>query len=259
MRQAGSVVACCVLFALAGPSPAQEVVEVPALRERVVAAQTETLSQDGVQYIYVASPQSQGNRPWRLWLRAPDATEEIEIRTAAADIPVDRVPADAARRGVWSDSLKAGEVYLAVPETAGPDVPLASWLEATVEVQTPVGVTNLIPLAQDALTLRLKQLVPGVGRLALLKSAATNTPGPALDTSYIYCTAFLVSADYALTAGHCVDVGLDGRFPELVLGYLGGDPSEASSRHNVTLAAVSRPLDLAVLRLDPPRRRRRRR
>lgn len=243
------LVVCAI--ATAGSAAAGSAPQAPAVEERVIAfTLPEPAIEGAVKSLYVPPPAEAGDSAWRFWVEMPTATEPIVLRDTLSTREVGRIPAADARRGGWSPPLENGEVYFEVSGEAEVAVTLLSWQEATIATQTPVGALNLVEVVAEELPLRLRRHVPGIGRLAVLKQPLSETGMD--DNSFIYCTAFLVSDRHAVTARHCVDVGLEGRLAELALGYVASASEEEISRHRVTLVAGSEALDVAVLALDPP-------
>lgn len=249
-RGSALLVAVCSL-AMTGGVQAEPGPQAPTVEERVIAITLPAPSVNGaLKSIYVPPPEGAADSTWRFWVEMPQATAPLALRDTVSNREVGLIAAADARRGGWSPALAGGEVYFDVANEAEVAVPLLSWREATIATQTPVGALNLVEVVSSDLPLRLRRHVPGIGRLAVLKQPLSDSsPG---DNSFIYCTAFLVSERHAVTARHCVDIGLEGRLAELALGYVATASEEDISRHRVTLAAGSEALDVAVLTLDPP-------
>ncbi|MEO0714414.1 MAG: serine protease [Pseudomonadota bacterium] len=199
----------------------------------------------------VTAPHKAEGGPWKLWLQASNAQEPIVLREINSDDYLAKISVADAKRGVWSPPLTTSLVYMAVPQQTDLRIRLLSWEEFSVNTQTPVGTLNLKEVKVDTLPLRLQQHIPGVGLLQLLSSAL-----PDADTSeeqaYVYCTAFMVSSHHAVTAHHCVDIGLENRFAKMTLGFASAaGRATRTSAHQVALFAQSEALDVAVLTVDP--------
>ena len=247
--------ACLAVAALLGPTLRAGASEAASTahttEEHVIAVQLEgPFVKAGEQSLYVKRPRQAAGKSWRLRVEMPDAEVPVILRDVSNGRELTRIEAVDARRGTWSAEVTQGEVVLVVPEGRTMAVPLASWEEAAIDTQTPVGTPNLVEVVADDLPVRLRRHIPGIGRLAVLKTPLQDNSGG--ESRFIYCTAFLVSAFHAVTARHCIDVGLDGRMAELALGYVAGTDDSSVSRHRVSLLEESEALDVAVLALDPP-------
>ena len=242
-----------LIASVAAPAgTAEEFVEANAQRERVIAANPATpVARHGKLLHRVAAPHKAEGSPWKLWLQASNAQEPIVLREINSDDYLAKISVADAKRGVWSPPLATNLVYMAVPQQTDLRIRLLSWEELGVNTQTPVGTLNLKEVRVDTLPLRLQQHVPGVGLLQLLSSALPDA-GKSEEQAYVYCTAFLVSSHHAVTAHHCVDIGLENRFAKITLGFasMTGRATRASA-HQVALFAQSEALDVAVLKLDP--------
>ncbi len=251
MRQAAPITALALAL-LATPLAADALLEANALRERVAEAQPEPpVLRGGLQFLHVNPPPQAKGGTWRLWVHAPDIDSPLVLHDVTDSREIARISNDAARRGAWSPDLPPRQVYISALERQRLEVKLLSWSEVTVDTQTPVGELNLTEVLPDALPLRLKRHIPGVGLLRLLKTRLADAAQGA-PPEFIYCTTFLVSAHHAVTAGHCVDIGLDDRMADIRLAYVATLTEEESTQHSVSLHASSEEYDLAILTLDPP-------
>ncbi|WP_417679430.1 trypsin-like serine peptidase [Roseibium sp.] len=237
---------------LVAPLAAETLVEADALRERVVEAPPEQpVIQGSLQFLHVKPPPQANGRAWRFWVRAPGIDMPLVIYDVTNGREISRISLNGAHRGTWSGDLPPHQVYISAPVRQQLEVKLLSWSEVTIDTQTPVGELNLTEVLPDALPLRLMQHLPGVGLLRLLKTRLADA-APGAPPEFIYCTAFLVSARYAVTADHCVDFGLNDRMADIRLAYVAKHNEEESIQHSVSLYTSSQELDLAILTLDPP-------
>ena len=240
-----------VLFAFPYVSYGQVVATATATSEKVVSASgwvEVARTASGTFDVYVSPPSSANFASWRFWVTVPDAGDDIEIRRASDGQAIRRMSKETLRRGAWSPPMPVAVVYFSVVTAATPQVKLISWPEVSIATQTPVGLPTFDAVLTRTLPLSLRKLLPSVGLLSILR----GKPEDAVDTSYTYCTTFLISPVHTVTAGHCVKGGLEGRYAKLVLGYDDPDRPEGRGEYNVSVVFDDKKLDLAVLELDRP-------
>lgn len=235
------------LFVAVAPQVRAQV-QAPVTKERVIKAEghVKVFPSGGRMGMIVTAP-SIVSESWRIWILAPALTEDVVIRDVARGQEVGRILADRAARGAWSPYLSPLTVFLDLPKSAQAEVQLIGIPKTAVETQTPVGANNLVRINQRDMTFDLRQLIEAIGQLTVVDREV----GGAGDF-FTYCTAFMISAGTALTAEHCVGLGLEGKISQLALGFVDAEAPDGVGRHDVALIAKSRGLDVALLSVSPP-------
>lgn len=236
-----------LIFAVVCAAPARSQQPGKALQEFVVAAD-EHVSEvmlGALTEVTVTAPDVADNRPWRAWLSVPDALQPVEILNLSGVLQ-QSISARDARAGVWTGYFDSRDVFFTAPGT--PVVRIVSWRELATMTQTPVNDLNLAPVKGHPMDLDLQDLTRAVGFLSILHGDAEWADDA--PKRFVHCTTFLISPTIAVTAAHCVEYGLDGKFAELVLGYTDLRKPDGAGRFSVRLARLSRPHDLAFLELD---------
>lgn len=239
---------CILALPLAAQVTTERASELVVDANRFVGKQ---LHNDNRVEILITSPTRTGD-PWRFWIEAPGAEEDIKIFDISSGDSLHSIRQHRAVRGAWSPYLKQENVILDLPTTYGASVKLIGITSVQVDTQTPVGQLNLVRARDYDMTFDLKRLTKAVGQLIVLEGELKGAEETDNKKYFTYCTAFLIAPDRALTAEHCVSRGLEGKFSELVLGYLDADRKDDTDRHDVSLLRKSRPLDVALLKVSPP-------
>lgn len=247
MRSALHILALTLAVAFAAPAQSQQPGK--ALQEFVVPADVHVseVMVGALTEVTVTAPDVADDRPWRVWLSVPDAVDPVEILDLSGGLQ-QRISARDARAGIWTVYFDSRDVFFKAPGT--PSVRIISWRELATMAQTPVNDLNLVPVKGHPMDLDLQDLTRAVGFLSIQHGdaeAADDTP-----KRFVHCTSFMISPTIAVTAAHCVEYGLDGKFAELVLGYTDVGRPDGAGRFGVRLAYMSRPHDLAFLELDRP-------
>ncbi|MCQ0093421.1 serine protease [Roseovarius sp. M141] len=238
-----------LILALACSAPVMGQQTGKALQEFVVPADahvTEVVL-GALTEITVTAPHLADDRPWRAWLSVPDADQPVEILDLSGRLK-QRIPARDARAGAWTRYFDSRDVYFTAPGEA--EVRIISWREIAIMTQTPVNGLNLVPVKGHSMDLDLQDLTRAVGFLSIHYGDTDETDGA--PKRFVHCTTFMISTTIAVTAAHCVEYGLDGKFAELVLGYTDLGKPNGAGRFGVRLAHMSRTHDLAFLELDRP-------
>ncbi|MBY6006699.1 serine protease [Salipiger bermudensis] len=236
-------------FGLASvPGMAQQLAE--ASRERVVPAGDYVIVAEvggGKSELLIAAP-SVVTGTWRFWIRLHDASSDLVIRDPADGRTVASMPVDRLASGDWSPYLDILTAVMEVPTAAMVEVRMIGFPQVALGTQTPVGALNLTPVLSSDIPFRVRRLNKAVGHLSILEGRF----GEAQDTYYTYCTAFMIAPSHALTAHHCVERGLEGRYAKLVMGFVDETAPDGAGRHEVAIMAQSRALDVALLAVTPP-------
>ena len=231
-------------------APGQAQQEALSWRERVVPAGDYVVITDignGTSEVLIAAP-SVVSGTWRFWIRLHDASSDLEIRDPADGRRVASMPANRLASGDWSPYFDLLTVVMEVPSDATVEVRMIGFPQTALGTQTPVGALNLTPVLSDDIPFRVRNLSAAVGHLSVLEGHFEEAP----ETYYTYCTAFMITPTNALTAGHCVARGLEGRYAKLVMGYVDEAVPGGAGWHEVSVLAQSPGLDVAILSVTPP-------